>query len=137
MQKKINYYNNSCTRNIITTISSPIGSDRTDIELMVNQCHCGEAYADDMALKRHIKHAQEIGCGTTGLSPGVQKCAKTNSLSGSISERSTKITTCITVLSKIVSGARMRYQCSPNTLERYIKETGFRCSGSCTCMSKM
>ena len=37
------------------SLSSPIGSDWTDIELMVNQCHCGEAYADDMALKRHIK----------------------------------------------------------------------------------
>ena len=37
------------------SLSSPIGLDRTDIELMPNQCHCGEAYADDMALKRHIK----------------------------------------------------------------------------------
>ena len=37
------------------SLSSPIGSDQTDIELMANQCHCGEAYADDMALKRHIK----------------------------------------------------------------------------------
>ena len=37
------------------TFTSPIGSDRTDIELMEHQCHCGEAYADDTALKRHIK----------------------------------------------------------------------------------
>ena len=37
------------------SLSSPIGSDRTDIELMPNQCHCGEAYADNVALKRHIK----------------------------------------------------------------------------------
>ena len=37
------------------SLSSPIGSDRTDIDLMPNQCHCGEAYADAMALKRHIK----------------------------------------------------------------------------------
>ena len=37
------------------SLSSPIGLDRTDIELMVNQCHCSEVYADDMALKRHIK----------------------------------------------------------------------------------
>ena len=37
------------------SLSSPIGSDHTDIELMPNQCHCGEAYADDVALKRHIK----------------------------------------------------------------------------------
>ena len=37
------------------SVTSPIGSDRTDIDLMPNQCHCGEAYADAMALKRHIK----------------------------------------------------------------------------------
>ena len=37
------------------SLSSPIGSDQTDIELMVNQCHCSKAYADDVALKRHIK----------------------------------------------------------------------------------
>ena len=37
------------------SFTSPIGSDRTDIELMEHQCHCGEAYADDIALKRHIK----------------------------------------------------------------------------------
>ena len=33
------------------SVTSPIGSDRTDIELMEHQCHCGEAYADDIALK--------------------------------------------------------------------------------------
>ena len=37
------------------SVTSPIGSDRTDIDLMPNQCHCGEVYADAMALKRHIK----------------------------------------------------------------------------------
>ena len=37
------------------SLSSLIGSDWTDIELMANQCHCGEVYADDVALKRHIK----------------------------------------------------------------------------------
>ena len=37
------------------SFTSPIGSDRTDIELMEHQCHCGEAYDDDIALKRHIK----------------------------------------------------------------------------------
>ena len=37
------------------SLSSPIGLDWTDIEFMANQCHCGKAYADDMALKRHIK----------------------------------------------------------------------------------
>ena len=37
------------------SFTSPIGSDSTDIELMEHQCHCGEAYADDIALKRHIK----------------------------------------------------------------------------------
>ena len=37
------------------SVTSPIGSDRTDIDLMPNQCHCGEAYADAVALKRHIK----------------------------------------------------------------------------------
>ena len=37
------------------SLSSLIRSDQTDIEFMPNQCHCGEAYADNMALKRHIK----------------------------------------------------------------------------------
>ena len=37
------------------SFTSPIGSDRTDIELMEHQCHCGEAYTDNIALKRHIK----------------------------------------------------------------------------------
>ena len=37
------------------SFTSPIGSDRTDIELMEHQCHCGMAFDDDIALKRHIK----------------------------------------------------------------------------------
>ena len=37
------------------SLTSPIRSDRTDIKLMEHQCHCGEAYADDIALKRYIK----------------------------------------------------------------------------------
>ena len=35
------------------SFTSPIGSDRTDIELMEHQCHCGMAFDDDIALKRH------------------------------------------------------------------------------------
>ena len=62
------------------SVSSPIGLDQTDIELMENQCHCGEAYSDDV----------------------------TNLLSGSISEHSTKIAMCIIVLSTIVSGAQTK-----------------------------
>ena len=37
------------------SFTSPIGSDRTDIELMEHQCHCGMAFDDKIALKRHIK----------------------------------------------------------------------------------
>ena len=37
------------------SFTSPIGSDRTDIKLMEHQCHCGMAFDDDIALKRHIK----------------------------------------------------------------------------------
>ena len=37
------------------SFTSPIGLDRTDIELMEHQCHCREAYANDIALKRHTK----------------------------------------------------------------------------------
>ena len=111
------------------SLSSPIGSDWTDIELMVNQCHRGEAYSDDVALKRHIKvvHKNDYwACSgdwmwDDGTESRFHKCAKTNLLSGSISKRNIKIATCITVLLKIVSGAWMRYQCSPNTLERFIK----------------
>ena len=103
------------------SVTSPIGLDRTDIDLLPNQCHCGEAYADAVALKgisrlcaRMITgRVQENGCGMTGLSPGVHKCVKTNLLSGSISAPNIQIGTSITVLLKIVSGALMRYQPSP------------------------
>ena len=47
------------------SLSSPTWSDQTDIDLMPNQCHCGQAFADQVALKRHIKvvHKNEFwGC---------------------------------------------------------------------------
>ena len=112
------------------SLSSPTGSDQTDIDLMPNQCHCSQAFADQVTLKRHMKvvHKNEFwGCSSEwvwddGIESHCPKVCKDKFVLWKhfwMQHQDRYLHYC--PMDKC-NGGRMRHQHSPNTLERYIKE---------------
>ena len=99
---------------------------------MEHQCHCGEAYADDIALKRHIKvvHRNNYwACsgewvwddGTESRCP--QVCRDKFSLWKTFQGPNIKTGTSITVRWTAATGALMKEQHSHNISKTYTSES--------------